>query len=95
MEFFDKDLEKEYDRFDAQIGLNDEYASQGTMGIREVLRAHFAILDYFAEQTNGVGVGGNGVKDFNNLHSAMSRQTVGSGGVDKLIPVSCYHQKAN
>lgn len=83
MEFFDKDLEKEYDRFDAQIGLNDEYASQGTMGIREVLRAHFAILDYFAEETNGVGVGGIGVKDFNNWHSAMSRQTVGSGGVDK------------
>jgi prophage maintenance system killer protein len=83
MEFFDKRLEKEFDRFDAQIGVNDQYAGQDTMGIREVLRAHFAILDYFSETVNGIGIGGIGVKDFNNLHSAMSRQSVGAGGIDK------------
>lgn len=83
MEFFDKELEKEYDRFDAQIGIDDQYAGHNTMGIREVLRAHFAILDYFSEETNGIGIGGIGVKNFNHLHSAMSRQNVGSGDDDK------------
>lgn len=83
MDFFDKKLEKEYERFDAKIGLDDPYAGLNTMGIREVLRAHFAILDYFAEETNGIGIGGIGVKDFNNLHSAMSRQDVGGGGQEK------------
>lgn len=83
MEFFDKKLEREHDRFDAQIGPLDEYAGQNTMGIREVLRAHFAILDYFAEEMNGIGVGGIGVMDFNKLHSAMSRQFTGGGSQEK------------
>lgn len=50
--------------------------------MHEVLRAHFTILDYFKAGA-GDGVGGTGPRDINLLHSAVSRQDVGYGGMAK------------
>jgi hypothetical protein len=56
------------------IGLPDPYLGKGTIGIHEVLQAHFLLAEYFA--TQGEGLGGIGPKDANLLHSALSRKFV-------------------
>lgn len=70
----------EYKRWLNIVG-DDPYHQDCIIGIHDVLRAHFLLLDYFLD--GGEGVGGVGPKDLNLLHSAVSRQVVGYGGKKK------------
>ncbi|WP_081689030.1 type II toxin-antitoxin system death-on-curing family toxin [Inquilinus limosus] len=74
-------IHSEHNRWLIQIGADDHYAGQTTIGIREVLKAHFLLAEYFAN--TGEGLGGIGPKDLNLLHSALSRQFVQFGGKPK------------
>lgn len=55
-----------------KVGAEDPYASDHTLGIHDVLNAHFWIADFF--YAKGKGIGGIGVKYWNGLHSALFRQ---------------------
>jgi death-on-curing family protein len=83
MLFSDPDLKKEFDRWMRKVGDHDPYKGKNTLGIRDVLRAHFLILDYFSSEMQGQGIGGIGPKSMDLLHSAMYRQFVTMGGRDK------------
>jgi death-on-curing protein len=74
-------IEEEYQRWGKIIGMADPYKTRATIGIHEVLQAHFLLVDYFSK--SGVGIGGVGPKDINLLHSAMSRQFTEYGGKPK------------
>lgn len=76
-----KKIKSEFDRWSNIFGLEDPYDSQETVGLKDVLRAHFLIADYF--YTEDYGLGGVGPKDQNLLHSAIYRQFVSFDGVDK------------
>lgn len=56
----------------------DPYAGRTSIGLYEVLRAHFLLAEYFA--VTGEGLGGIGPKDMNLLHSALFRQSTEFGG---------------
>jgi death-on-curing protein len=71
----------EFNRWKEKIGANDPYAGDKTLGIHEVLRAHFLIADHFA--LLGHGLGGVGPRDDHLLHSALGRQHVSFSGVPK------------
>jgi death-on-curing family protein len=64
-----------------QVGPADPYLSKITIGIHEVLEAHFLLAEFFT--ANGEGLGGLGPKDLHLLHSALSRQFVQYGGKPK------------
>jgi death-on-curing family protein len=81
MDFLHPDIEKEYLRWTALLGVDDPYTSRDTVGLHEVLRAHFLIVDFFVEQDYGVG--GIGPKNIDLLHSSIYRQFVSFGGKDK------------
>jgi prophage maintenance system killer protein len=83
MEFYDRGLEREYKRWLAAVGDDDPYRTRSTVGLHDVLRAHFLILDYFSQEKQGQGVGGVGPKDLNLLHSALFRQFTSFGGKEK------------
>jgi prophage maintenance system killer protein len=71
-------VEREYHRWVEEIGDFDPYASASTLGIHEVLRAHFLLGDFFTEEGNGFG--GLGPRSLDLLHSALARQFAGFGG---------------
>lgn len=71
------EVRAEYDRWRVQLGADDPYAGPDTLGIQDVLRAHFLIADFFYRE--GAGIGGIGPKSLNLLHSAVSRQCFGLG----------------
>ena len=73
-------IAEEYKRWKQKAG-PEIYTCNLCIGIHEVLRAHFLIVDYFVRQ--GEGIGGIGPKDLNILHSTLSRQTVSFGRVVK------------
>ena len=73
-------LLREYDWWLKQVG-DDPYAQDCTIGIHDVLRAHFLLVDYFLKE--GEGVGGVGPRDLGLLHSAVSRQIVSFAGKRK------------
>ena len=73
-------LLREYERWLKEIG-DDPYCQDCVIGIHDVLRAHFLLVDYFFNE--GEGIGGIGPKSLNMLHSAISRQVVGYGGKRK------------
>ena len=84
--YFDHpDIHREYLRWrnkingDAAATIGDDIA----LSVGEVLRAHFLIAEFFADEDNGIG--GIGPRDTNAhlLHSAVSRQFVAFGGVQK------------
>lgn len=81
MEFLHSDIEREYLRWVSLVGSDDPYATRNTVGLHEVLRAHFLIVDFFVEQDYGVG--GVGPKSVDLLHSSIYRQFVSFGGKDK------------
>lgn len=83
MLFSDPRVEQEYNRWLALIGDDDIYSRNGTVGLKDVLTAHFLILDFFSTEEDGVGVGGVGPKDMNLLHSAVYRQFTSFGGKEK------------
>jgi len=73
-------LLREYDWWLRQVG-DDPYYQDCVIGIHDVLRAHFLLLDFFLKE--GEGVGGVGPRDLGLLHSAVSRQIVSFGGKRK------------
>ncbi len=75
MEHIAKELREDYERWLIKIG-DDPYSGKGTVGIKDVLRAHYLIVDYFSNEYGG-GIGGIGPRDLNLLHSALNRQTTG------------------
>ncbi len=74
-------VKAEYERWRVHFGDHDPYTANNNIGIRDVLRAHFLIADYFYGQ--GFGIGGIGPRDPNLLHSAVYRQFTGFDGTDK------------
>jgi len=69
-------LLREYERWLKLVG-DDAYCQDCIIGIHDVLRAHFLLVDYFFNE--GEGIGGVGPKNLDMLHSAISRQIVGYG----------------
>jgi death-on-curing protein len=76
-----KFVEDEYRRWIELVGPGDPYISKFTIGIHEVLEAHFLLVDFFADI--GEGIGGIGPKNMNLLHSALARQFAEFGGKPK------------
>ena len=64
----------------------DDDTPQGGISAKEVLRAHFCVVDYFLRE-GGEGVGGYGPKDIGMLLSAISRQHSAFGGTEKWSTV--------
>ena len=60
-----KDIQNEYDRWLALIGPADPYYSKFTIGLHEVMQAHFLLADFFSSA--GEGIGGVGPKNMNLL----------------------------
>jgi death-on-curing protein len=81
MDFLHADVEREYQRWLRTVEVDDPYEADDTVGLREVLRAHFLLIDYFVERNYVVG--GVGPRDIDLLHSALSRQFTSYGGVKK------------
>lgn len=79
--FVNAAIEQEYQRWLHQLPDHDEYAGQATVGIAEVLKAHFLLLDYFA--ISGEGYGGIGPRSMHLLHSTCHRQFASFGHVRK------------
>ena len=65
---------EEYCRARQTVGEEDPYASDKTLGVHEVLKAHFLIADFFFAE--GEGMGGIGLMNPDGLHSALQRQHV-------------------
>lgn len=72
------ELKEDFERWRKLIG-DDPYTGPKTVGIFDVLRAHYLIIDYFAKEFNE-GVGGVGPKDLNLLHSTLNRQLIAFRG---------------
>ena len=68
---------REYERWLKIVG-DDPYRDDCMVGIHDVLRAHFLLVDYFYDERKGLG--GVGPRDLNLLHSAVNRQLVCYGG---------------
>lgn len=81
MKRLSNDLREEYLRVCKLVGEHDPYVGSGTVGIGDVLRAHFLIADYFLRL--GEGIGGVGPKSPDLLHSALARQSTSFGGKSK------------
>lgn len=79
--FHNDEVGREHRRWVEEIGPSDPYVSKLTIGIHEVLQAHFLLVDFFHDI--GEGLGGVGPKNLNLLHSALSRQFVQFGGKPK------------
>ena len=73
-------VKSEYSRWHTHFGDADPYTANGNIGIHDVLRAHFLIVDYFYDKG---GMGGIGPRDANLLHSAVYRQFTGYAGKEK------------
>ncbi|WP_173977904.1 type II toxin-antitoxin system death-on-curing family toxin [Magnetospirillum sp. UT-4] len=74
-------VKSEHERWKRQVGPDDQYAGDTTIGISDVLEAHFLLAEFFAK--TGEGLGGLGPKNIDLLHSALSRQFVEFGGKPK------------
>ena len=75
------DIRAEYLRWVGIVGEADPYAGPDTLGIHDVLKAHFLLADfYFAA---GEGLAGLGPRDCQLLHSALYRQHIAFEGKQK------------
>ncbi len=79
--FLNEMVSNEYKRWVRQVDADDQYDTQETVGLLDVLRAHFLIADYFFGKESGLG--GIGPRDLHLLHSAVYRQFVAYGGITK------------
>lgn len=68
-----------------EIDQMDRYGGALDLTVRDVLRAHFSIANFFAQE--GEGIGGFGPRDMNMLLSAIGRQHVSFGGNEKWISI--------
>jgi death-on-curing family protein len=81
MDFVDAAVEEHFRRTCAILGSDDPYLTNSTLGIHEIIRAHYLIADFFiAEQRE---LGGVGPRDIGLLHSALHRPLIEFGGVKK------------
>jgi death-on-curing protein len=71
----------EWQRWLVLLGPEDPYKSADTLGLHDILRAHFLIADYFFGREYGVG--GIGPRTPDMLHAVCYRQFASWGGVDK------------
>ena len=76
-------IAEHYDWWRKQIGEGEPYKGTNILGIHDVLRAHFLIVDFFASRLHENPVGLIGPRDLGLLHSAVLRQLVSYGGRDK------------
>jgi death-on-curing protein len=76
IDFINPTIAVEYERRLSALG-DDDYEGPTTLGIRDVLKAHFLIADFFAVE--GEGLGGVGPKSLDLLHSALFRQSAHVG----------------
>lgn len=67
--FDNSEVEAEYLAWRRYSGDNDPLQTDETVGLLDVLRAHFLIVDYFC--TESYGIGGIGPKDPELLRSAI------------------------
>lgn len=74
-------IRSEHARLLHEIADADPYAGRTTIGIKEVIRAHYLLAEFFA--ATGEGLGGLGPKSINLLHSALFRQFSEYGGVPR------------
>lgn len=72
-----QELQHLYDRWVDNIGSDDPYKTNRTLGIYDVLKAHFLIADFFIE--SGKKIIAVGPRDINLLHSSVGRQHAGYG----------------
>ncbi|WP_299143178.1 type II toxin-antitoxin system death-on-curing family toxin [uncultured Tateyamaria sp.] len=72
-----------YDRSIGDVSAFEEQLVATDLSATSVLRAHFAVVDYFLKEGSGEGVGGYGPKDIGLLLSALNRQFVGFDGESK------------
>ena len=68
------DIRAEYLRWVGIVGEADPYTGPNTLGIHDVLKAHFLIADFFFAE--GEGLGGLGPRDVQLLHSTLYRQHI-------------------
>ncbi len=80
MDFYNPNLKSEFYRVVNQVK-SDHYASQLTLGIHDVIRAHFLIADFFITEQRELG--GIGPRDIGLLESALHRAWIEYGGVSK------------
>jgi death-on-curing protein len=80
MQFFNPTVQAEFERTTALIS-DDPFASQYTLGLHDVMRAHFLIADFFITEQRELG--GVGPKDMKLLESALYRPWTEFGGVSK------------
>ena len=78
-------INREYLRWRGKIGADKPPAelSDIALSVAEVLRAHFLIAQFFADEEEGLGGLGPRDKTGDLLHSAVSRQFTGFGGEQK------------
>jgi death-on-curing family protein len=81
MDFLHAQVEREYQRWTNIVGSDDPYRTDDAIGLHDVLKAHFLLIDYFVEKNYAVG--GVGPRELDLLHSALSRQFTSYGGVRK------------
>lgn len=72
-----------YDRSMSEVAAFENSINATDLSASDVLKAHFAVVDYFFRKGEGEGIGGFGPKDTGLLISALSRQFVSYDGVDK------------
>ncbi|MBK1699078.1 type II toxin-antitoxin system death-on-curing family toxin [Rhodovibrio salinarum] len=76
-----EDLQAEFQFWTNQIGDDNLYHTQFTLGIHDVLKAHFLVAEFF--YMSGGGISGVGPRDIDLLHSALLRPHVAFGGKEK------------
>lgn len=76
----DPTLQEDYQRWVAKIG-EDMFAGYATIGVFDILRAHYLIVDYFIKE--GYGIGGMGPRDMTLLCSTAGRQIPSFQGANK------------
>ena len=76
-----ENVRTEFERWRKHFGEDDPYRTQDTVGLMNILRAHFLIADFFYSE--GYGIAAVGTRDANLLHLAVYRQFVSFGGKDK------------
>lgn len=77
------DLHYLYDRSLSDVAEFESNLKATDLSASDVLKAHFAVVDYFFRKGEGEGIGGYGPKDTGLLISALSRQFVSYEGVEK------------
>jgi len=75
-------LYEEYQRYHKElVGDSDPFIGPRTIGVDDVLRAHYLLCDFFLREGEEIALAGP--RDVNLLMSAIGRQTSGYGGVAK------------